>query len=351
MVRLLTICVIFLLLYAGFSVLETMNSPITVSLYDYQIKTTIFFSAAFVLFSLIIIFILIKLLISTIKLPLSLITNIISSKKSSNYHLLLQSMGQYIIGNKTKAAQIIKKTPVVKEYEEFKLLLCAEVEEDLNQKITYFQTLTKSKEFKYYSFKNLALIFYKQGSYNQAEHYALMAYDLNEHDAEVLEILIYCYFKMELWTKFTFVVKKLAKIDRQKLNSINNEVGKYYFIAAKSKVAENDFTKANKYLEDAINLNLVNPEILELYFDLNEKLNPNKKIELLKNSFKILPDIEIVKLFQKATPLSNQQIYQELETVLDYTTHAKMPIALPLAIELYLEKSYQDKKEYKKMIQ
>ncbi|MFY9589718.1 tetratricopeptide repeat protein [Rickettsia endosymbiont of Halotydeus destructor] len=333
MFRLLIICIIFLLLYLGFSLVEERDSGVVLTLYDYHIETTFFSLFAFEILALIVSFILIKILILIIDLPTQ-IQNIFTERKiNNNQYSLVRSLSEYIIGNKNKAASIARKIlNLKKENKEFHILILAETEEEISKKITHFQELETYKQFNSFAAKKLALLFYNKNFYQEAESYATKVYNLNEYDSEVIAILINCYGKLASWGKFTFVVAKLARFDKIKLIIMNSEIAEYYLLAARNMVENNKTENAIEYLEIALNLNCVTHEILELYFTLNPKININKKTKILKNAFKAHPSLKIVEISTKYTDLLHTKIYEELTGELDVKDH----LTLLLATAAYL---------------
>lgn len=335
MFRLLIICIVFLLLYLGFSIVETLDSQVVLTLYDYHVETTFFSLLTFGILSLLISFIVIKILILIIDLP-SKIQDIFTTRKiNNNQYSLVRSISEYIIDNKSKAGSIARKIslPIKKENRELYTLILANTEEEISKKIAYFEELETSKQFTFFAAKNLAILFYRKSFYQEAEGYASKAYNLNEFDSDVIAILINCYGKLALWEKFTFVVAKLAKLNKSKFAMMSSEIAEYYLSAAKMTVENNNTEIAIDYLELALSLNCIIPAILELYLTLNSNINNNKKIKILKNAFNAHPSLEIVKIFKKFTELLNYQIYEELTSELNIKEH----LILFLAIAAYLD--------------
>lgn len=337
MFRLLLICAIFLLLYFGFTLIESFDSKVFISLYDYNIETTLFFSLILGLLLLISCFIVIRFLILIIDLP-SKIHNIFNKRKiNHDRYALILAFAEYIMSNKAKSASIARKnlsSEDLKNSQEFHNLILAVTEEDIDTKISYFQKLIISKEFVFYGSKNLAKLYYEKSLYSEAENYAIKAYNLNEFDSENLITLMRCYARLVLWTKFTFITNKLTKFHKHgSILPQTQEIAAYYLLAAKQEVESNNTANAIDYLETAVDLNFYNGELLEFYFNLNDKLNINKKIKILKDAFRIVPSLKLVQLFKKFTALSDRQIYEELTQELD----VKKDEILILAMEAYLE--------------
>lgn len=333
MFRLLLICAALFLLYFGFTLTQSFDSKVLISLYSYNVETTFFFSLISLILFIVLSFIIIKFLVLIIDLPVK-IHNIFSDRKINNdrYSLVL-AFAKYITGDKAKAGSIARKNSSYEDLKELHTLILAKTDEDIDSKIAHFQKLVNSKEFAFYSNKKLARLFYDEALYAEAEIHAVKAYNLNELDNDNLIILIYCYGQLSLWTKFIFVVNKVAKLHKSVPMLEMLKISEYYLLAAKQKIDNNNTDAAIEYLESAISTNFVNTKLLELYLNLNSNLSDKKKIEVLKNAFRLLPSLEIVKLFKNFTSLSDEQVYEELTKDLDI---AKDEVLI-LAIKAYLE--------------
>ncbi|HJD56037.1 MAG TPA: hypothetical protein LFW21_05350 [Rickettsia endosymbiont of Pyrocoelia pectoralis] len=332
MFRLLFICSVILLLYFGFTLMQSFDSRVFISLYNYDIETTFVFSIIAFLLLLVSCVIIVRFLILIIDLPIK-IQNIFHNKKiNNNRHSLVSAFAKYIIGDKAKAGSIARKNLSAKDLEseqEFYNLILAETEEDIDTKITYFQNLSKSREFAFYSNKNLAKLYCDKSLYQEAENYAIKAYNLNEYDVDNLITLIRCYGELSAWTKFTFIANKLAKLHKKKSISNSSEIAGYYLLAAKQETDSSNMSNALDHLESALEANFWSVELIEFYFKLNSNLSDSKKIKILKDAFRMMPSLELVKLFKKYTPLSDEQIYDELTKELNDEV-------LTLAISAYL---------------
>ncbi|WP_341756445.1 MULTISPECIES: tetratricopeptide repeat protein [unclassified Candidatus Tisiphia] len=335
MIRLLIICITFLLLYFSFSMLSQLDSRLTLNLYDYYIETTSFtFVILYILLTLSTA-IFFKILLLIINLPSNLKYFFFSKRASNDNYLLMKAMAEYVSGEKSKSAVTSQKISyrLSQENKVFHTLLLAEAETDLSVKIKYFQELEQSKHYSPFVTKKLAQIYYQNNMYEMAENYAVRSFNLNESDSEILEILLNCYAKLALWAKFVFVVSKLSRIDTQKLESLKNKIADYYAIAAKNMLEINETKEAIYYLESAIKLIPSHIEALDLYLPLNSSKGHNKNIEILKTAFTENPSFEIVELYKKFSANTPLEIYDDLANSVD----TKQYLELFLAIAAYLD--------------
>jgi tetratricopeptide (TPR) repeat protein len=244
-------------------------------------------------------------------------------------------MAKLLIGNKLKSAEIAKTVNpnISAENKELFNLILAESEGDIEQKIQYFKGLVGSKNFNYFALKRLAQIFHNREVYQRAEDYAIKAFNLNELDSDILEILIHCYANLSLWSKFTFVISKLSKVDPEKLSKLAGKVAEYYLLAAKNVLELGNDKEATNYLQSAFEFNPAYIEALELYLALNINLHQqNRNLEILESAFIANPCFEIMELYFRTSNLPAPRIYEELATIVDPKQH----LGLFLAIAAYL---------------
>ena len=209
--------------------------------YDYVIETTFFTIVAFFIILVFLVLIIFRIIFLIFDLP-SIIRKKLDEKRTQKINnSLIQSMAKLLIGNKMKAVEVIKTLGpnIPNENKELFNLILAECEEDVEQKIQYLKELLTSKIFVYFAWKRLAQIFHERESYQRAEDYATKAFNLNEADSDILEILIHCYANLSLWSKFIFVVAKLNKTDSERLSKLKDKIADYYLLAAKRAILVN----------------------------------------------------------------------------------------------------------------
>ncbi|XVN42935.1 MAG: heme biosynthesis HemY N-terminal domain-containing protein [Candidatus Rickettsia vulgarisii] len=336
MIRLLIICAIFLLLYFGFSLLSQLDSILTIKLYNYQIESSFFTSIVIYILSTIIIIGAIKIICAIIDIPSSIKGIFRTKKANSNTSQLIETMKELIIGERTKSLSAIKKinkNGLKQDKKKLYHLLLAETEENTDQKIKYFQELEQAKYCLSFVTKRLAQIFYNSDTYKKSEDYAVKSFYLNEYDSENLETLLNCYSKLGEWEKFTFIVPKLHKADKQKFESIKDKIVDNYILAAKNMIDANDNKKALYYLELALGISPANYKALDHYLTINFSNKKNKDPKILQEAFAKKPSFEIVELYKKFYSLKPVEIYKNLESIVNPQEH----LGLFLSIAAYLD--------------
>lgn len=310
MIRLLLICIIFLLSYFGFLALSQLDSIVSFNLYNFYIETTFFTFITIFILSLLFVFIVFKIVFLILDLPSNLKVFFHSKQIANNNYLLIQALTEHIIGEHSKAISSMKKITsyLTPETKEFYFLFLAEIEKVPEKQIQLLQKLEKSKHYTSFITKRLASLHYKNSMYSTAEEYAIKSFNLNESDSETLEILIDCYAKLSSWTKLAFLIAKLHRLDPIKYNKIKGKLADYCVLAAKN-MLDNDQADAVHNLELAIKLVPSHYDALTLYFSLHKTKN---NTEILKNAFIDHPSLEIAQLYKQFSLMPLTKIYEDL---------------------------------------
>lgn len=332
MIRVLIICIIFLLLYCGFVVLSQLDSVISFNLYNLYIETTVFTVATFFILSFLCCFIVLKTIFLILDLPSNLKGFFYSRQITNNNYLLLQAMTEYIIGDNSKALSLVKRitSSLKPENKEFHQLFLAEIQEVPEKRIKLFQELEKSKFYTAFVTKRLAALYYQNNMYTTAEEYAVKSFNLNESDSETLEILIDCYVKLSLWTKLTFLISKLNRLDLIKYDSIKGKLSDYCVLAAKHMITNNEEEDAVHNLELAMKLVPSHYEALTLYFSM-QNTKSRKNTEILNAAFIDHPSFEIAQLYKQFSFMTPTEIYEGLVKLINPNEH----LGLFLSIAAY----------------
>lgn len=334
MIRVLIICIIFLLLYCGFVVLSQLDSVISFDLYNLYIETTVFTIVTFFILSLLCCFIVLKTIFSILDLPSKLKDFFYSRQITNNNYLLIQAMTEYIIGENSKAMSSMRKiTDSLKsENKEFYRLFLAEIQEVPEKRIRLFQELEKSKSYSAFVTKRLAELYYQNSLYTIAEEYAVKSFNLNESDSKTVEILIDCYAKLSSWTKLAFLISKLNRLDLIKYNSIKNKLADYCVLAAKNMIDNDKEEDAIPNVELATKLVPSHYDALTLYFSLRNTKS-SKNIEILNAAFIDHPSFEIAQLYKQFSSMPPVEIYENLVKLINPNEH----LGLFLSVAAYYD--------------
>jgi uncharacterized protein HemY len=336
MIKFVITCIIFVLIYFAFAILGQLDLDVHMTIGDYIVNTTFFTFIGFFITAIFVILIVLKISFSIFGLPNLIREKLYERKTKKIYYNLMQSMAQLIIGNKPVANKIVRdiKYQSKPDVLEFFNLISAELEEDFDKKIQYLKELIKLNGYKYFATKKLAQIFYDLSQYEQSKHYAILAFNMNKNDAEILEMLINCYAKLSLWEKFLITTSKLDILGNQNLSYLQNKISEYYIMATHEMLKDNRDDDAMNYLELALEFNPVSVEAIDLYCALNLSMHGVvQNLKIVEMAFAKSPSFELMEIYVKSSDLSPGEIYSKLESLAgDQEKH----FALFLSIAAYL---------------
>ena len=106
MIRFLILCVVFFLLYIGFSTIGDYDSGIKFSVYDYQIETTLFVFLTVFVFTQLFLMVALKLIFLIFDLPTILKKRWYRRKLLKINNRLLNVLAELLMGNKKKSLKI-----------------------------------------------------------------------------------------------------------------------------------------------------------------------------------------------------------------------------------------------------
>ena len=337
MIRFLIICSIILVLYLSFSALGELDAKISFQIYNYVVETTLFTVTTGFVLSLFIVLITLKLVFLIFEFPYIIKKRLHLRKSQKATHALMQSMVYLLANNRFKAAEVAKKieSDLKLELKDLYNLVQAEAEGDFEKKIDHYRLLSGSKDYNYFAMKRLAEVFLQNGFYEQAEDYASKAFNLNEFDSDVLVVLLDCYAKQGLWNKFVFIISKLSRVDKKRLNTISDIISNYYVQAAKDTLEKGEDHQAMNYIESALELNPSNMEAVDFYLSLNLSLNRGEdNLEILQNALSINPSFEIAEIYIRSSNEEPEQIYNKLASIIDPQKYRSLFLAIAAYLNL-----------------
>lgn len=336
MTKLFLILISILALYLGFTVITRFDTATLITIGDYAIQTTLFTLCVGFIAVILVTVITLNIVSFIFGLPFA-IQQTLHSKKLQNYtNLLLLATTQIIIDNKQKARKILNKiqSDIKTEHQEQFTLLLATAGDEFDHQIEHLVGLANSNNYGYYALKKLAQLFYSKQLYKEAENYAVKAFNINEFDIEIMQILLHCYGQMHLWTKLGFIISKIKLTSEATLSNLSNKISEYYFTAAKSVVEQGNDAEALNYLDLSLHYTPSYVEALSIYISLNNNLNHNANIQsILKAAFTAKPSFEIAELYIRSSNLTNLRVYEELAELVD----PKMEMSVFLSIAAFLD--------------
>ncbi len=335
MFRFLLFCILFFVLYIGFSTVSVYDADIVFSFLGYQIEITLFtFFVLSVIFTLLVLMLL-KVMMFILDLPVVIREKIKRRRLEKIATKSLLAFAHYLMGNKNLGLETIreitKNNP--EDNPDILALILSEQETKIDEKISNLRKLLDKKSYSLYAAKTLAKIFYENAHYSDAESYAVKAFNQDDTDIEVMQLLIRIYAKLARWNKLVFVVSKLTRAGNYALKDMREEIATYYYSAAKNALANEENLEAIKYLESALELKLDYIDALNLYTEIKLSVKAtHDALKVLKNAYKLSPSFAIAELYILASRGSPEASYSSLANIVD----PKCNNSLYLAIAAYL---------------
>lgn len=325
MIKLLITGLAVVFIYCGFIVMSDFNSYVVVNAYNYVVETSVIVAAGVLIFLVLITMVLLKIIYWVLRIPYFIRSKLVQSRERDINNILVHAVSNLLINNRHNISRNVKKlqpNPRSEQKEMIDLIL-AETEENFENKIQYYRSLTNSKNCSYFAIKRLAIIYYQSGIYEQAENYAAKAYDIDNKDIEILEILLTSYAALKKWNMFDNVISKLYKSHEKYLLTISKEIAELYIQAAKDTLEDGKDNLALNYIKYSLQFNPSDIKTLELYLSLNIVTNPktNDNMQVIENAFSINPCFEIAEIYintiSQSANIDVMTVYNNLKSLVD----------------------------------
>jgi len=333
--------VFFFLILIGYSIaiyLKDYNNIIYIQFLDYSIDINFLFGIGILLLSLLIFNILCRCLLIILSIPKKIINYKNSLFKTDpeklilNYYVSLTRADSNI-----SSEELIRALNIVPDqYKAHIHFIIVHYTKDFSQTITSLQYLI-STEYKIFATKKLANIYLGIGKFKEALN--LVETLPSSNDIELLLLMLNIYSKLRLYNKFSVIINKLDKLDKSSLAYHKDTIAYCYFNAAHDLINNNGSdNEAKSFLEAAL---LHKPDMLEaieLYCVVNVNLGQSQKnISLLENGFSNFPSFELFELYLRFTNDTNQEIYNNLCSLIDKSKNLNLLLSIAAYLKLFEE--------------
>lgn len=332
MTRLLIICLSVLLIYLGFVNISSLDAPLNFSLYGYLVETSLFVAIALISTIFCLCSLIIKLILTIFSVPSFLKRRLLIFKTKKANDVLVSAVISLIIGDKKEAIKLVKNLKT--EYKILQKLTIAEAENDFDKQTEIYRSFLSEDGLKAFGYKRLAEVHFNRQYFTQANDYAKKAVDLNSKDRSITAILAKCAAIGKHWSQFNVNVIKLRNlsIDNDFQILKNNEIVDYYLAAAHSAISDNHDNEAITYLKQAIEIDPLNIEVLELYFVTAPRDGSN--LNILESAFKAKPSLEVAELLIRYRPMPSLKAFEYLTHLVDYNQYSNLFIAIASYLDL-----------------
>lgn len=313
MIRLLSFLVTIFVIYISVISLNTLDTKVVFSLYDYVVESSIVSIAIALLILITLVLFTIKIITLIILLPSTIKNHLKTSKSTNDTNNLINALAILLVDNKKQGLMLSKKISddIKNKYSDIYNIIQSKIQNDSDKKILYLKNLINSNQYNYFAVVEIAKTYYLNKIYTKAEEYAVIAHNINSYDITIIKLLIEIYASLESWNNFSIFVDKLRSIDQKAFQDMSYIISQHYFTASKNALDRNDNANAENYLQESIDLDITNINSLNLYYNLYKSQKDNKDIlSILKKALSINPCIDIAKLCIKAS--NNKLTYNDL---------------------------------------
>lgn len=338
MIKFLILCIIFLSLYFGFTLVTHFDSALELTLFDYQIETTSFTFLAIFIITQLLLAIILKTLFWFFDMPRFLKDKWQKKKMTRVNQKLLYAFAKLLMGNRQEAISLTNQliSDIDHKNQEIISLILAEAEIGIDKKIQYLSQLTDKKYYSLYASKNLAELFYNNDDYKMAEKYAVKAFNEDDTDAQLMLVLARIYASVGSWNKMLFVITKLQKSDDKLFVIHAKEIAKFYYEAAKSYIQSDSDEEALRYLENALEIYPSYIEALSLFVEISNNMkNTASTLKMLKSVFALEPCFEIALMYINNSHSSEGAIYGTLASIVSPSKYPELFISIAAYLKLF----------------
>jgi tetratricopeptide (TPR) repeat protein len=132
-----------------------------------------------------------------------------------------------------------------------------------------------------------------------------------------------------------FIISKLQRADNTLFEQHKEEIGLYYYQAAKYYLQSGSVEEAKKYTELALQLNPGDIDSLSLFTELMINTNNiNLLLTVLKNAFKFKPCFEIARMYADSVNDNAEEIYSMLASIAPIQKYPELFLALSAYLSL-----------------
>lgn len=335
--------IIFLsLILTGYSIsvyLKCYNYFINISFLDYSIEVNFIFGIGILLLAILIVNIILNGVFFIISIPKKLLSYKDDLFKSDPRKIILSYYTKFVLNdNNLSAEELLRSLNYIPQSLMYHIhFIILRYTKDFTQTITSLKYLMSNSEYKNYATKKLVHIYLGIGKLEEA--LVLVESLPNNNDIEALLLALDAYAKLKLYSKFSNVVNKLNKLDKNLWADYQDKIANYFFDAAKNSMIINSNNNEVKFLLDSALLYKSNMfEAIELYCSFNEKLNQaQKNIALIKGAFSVNPSFELFQLYLRYASEENVEIYNSLILLINKEKHFNLFLIMASYLKLFDE--------------
>jgi hypothetical protein len=160
--------------------------------------------------------------------------------------------------------------------------------------------------------------------------FALIAFELDNNDMELLELLTEIYASLESWNKMGDIINILDNVHKSKLESMKNKIGDYYLKAAKHFIGLGELENSLFYLKNSLEYNPKSLKCIELISNIHKDSKELNLRSIIEVAFKMNPNFDLFMMYYKNYKdfLLKEEMYDNLVGKIDKNKHLGLAIAI-----------------------
>jgi tetratricopeptide (TPR) repeat protein len=274
-----------------------------------------------------------------------LIDNLKQTKEKNIYRQLMRASQYMVVGESSKAVKIVQNildnnASLSVEVEECFRLMFLKLDAGFNVKLHYMNKLLHSdSSFKFFVARDLARLALEEKSYHYSLEFSLIAFDINDQDADLLELLIDVYATLESWTKMGEIVEKLRGVDKNKFESVKTKISTHYLKSAKHFIGLGELEDSVFYLKKCLEYKPDFFKCIELISNIHLESKEIDLKSIIENAFAISPSFELFIIYYQnyKSFMMSADIYSRLVGLINKNKNKELVIAIAYFLNMKQE--------------
>jgi hypothetical protein len=228
-----------------------------------------------------------------------------------------------------------------KEIDNYLRLLFLRTNLSFNIKLHYLQKLLNesNNKHKFFIARNLSRLALENKLYHYSLEFALIAFEINNKDLELLELLIEVYATLESWNKMGEIVNLFHDLDPARFCLAKETISNYHFKAAKHFIGLGDVIDSNFHLKKCLELKPDSYKCIELIAGIYKEIKDVDLKQVIEKAFTINPSFKLFQIYYKHYKdyLLAEDMYNNLIGTINKDKHLELAISIAYFLNIKQE--------------
>jgi hypothetical protein len=249
---------------------------------------------------------------------------------------LLQASEYTLIADMAKAQKVVQSvlnnnSNLSPEIDQYLRLLLLRLNVGFNIKLHYLQKLLNSNsKYKFFIARDLSKSALSENAFHYSLEFALIAFNINNRDNELLELLVEIYATLESWKNMGDTIDILRQVDNIRFDAIKEKISGYYLKAAKHFIGLGQLVDSVFYLKKCLEYKPDSLRCIELISNIHLESKELDLQKIIETAFIISPSFELFRIYYKhyKNYLLTNEIYDNLVGLINKQQHIGLVIAI-----------------------